>query len=359
LNYIIFKSFLKNKKESCTIKKARELSYKVLKFEKELADMFLRGYAVMEFREEFREWLKKSASTKSKKPILLRIDGSKTGYKYGKNIPELRKLYDYVKKCNISTHEIYILLASIGRKDFIVDLKIKAKQESVNDIAIDMLHNFIENVGDLKSELMKYKRLSLDGAWGNGNMLKKLKDLGITNTAIKSSGKNIVILPTGEKLSLKDLEEELKSSDFKQINSCHGLNDCEYTEIEVYFPEEELSVKVVLYRFKHKHFLMLLSLNLEWHAFQILQCYKSRWGIEVCFRTSKQVLELEKYSYHSVDITNIRNYLALKFMGYMLVNWYRVDNTRLSLTSLKKVRLELESLFYDMQPKTVQMLFLG
>ena len=59
LNYIIFKSFLKNKKESCTIKKARELSYKVLKFEKELADMILRGYAVMEFREEFREWLKK------------------------------------------------------------------------------------------------------------------------------------------------------------------------------------------------------------------------------------------------------------------------------------------------------------
>ena len=122
----------------------------------------------------------------------------------------------------------------------------------------------------------------------------------------------------------------------------------------------------------------------DWHSHQIVKTNKGRWSIETMFRTGKQRFDWEKMGYHIktviyypscgvVKILNdderedsqesafqrIKRFLALRFMGYMAVNWYRVDCTRRSVTSLKRVVDDWQAYFASLSPKVFQNLFAG
>lgn len=347
--------------------KILNLAYKALKKFSVKAVQLLRFYGRDAFKTEFKKWLTFSASLKSRKQINVRVDASKTGHKYGFLIPELKILYDYVSNSNIKTHEIYVLLVSIGNKDYIADFVLKKKDEKGgNRIAKSMIYNLYNSMDKLKPDFRKYVRISLDGAFGNGDMISWLNKHKLTNTAIKSGGKDYcryVLKDKEFRNTLKNLEQHLlKEGCFKEFNPCHHLSG-EYVDILVEI--NEVTLKAVLVRYKRKkknsyRSVLVLSHNLDWHSFQIIQTYKGRWQIEVMFRTSKQHLGLEKYSFHSEDnVDNIEMHLALRFICYMWLSWYRAEHTRPSKTSLKDVILRWRRYLNELPPKSFQQLFSG
>ena len=116
-------------------------------------------------------------------------------------------------------------------------------------------------------------------------------------------------------------------------------------------------------------YLLLLSPNLDWWPFQIVQCYKGRWQIEVMFRTSKQIFELENYSYHiivretdneqtikkkkEIKLQAIEWHIALSFIGYMWMNWYRKEYTRIGKTQLRDIRKSWIKYFNLLSSKSI------
>lgn len=366
LIYWIFRPFLKDN-QSKTIDRLKNLAYKVLKSFPIFAVKFLRVFGRSAFKDHFKRWLKYSASQKSKHPINARVDGTKTGRKYGFVIPELQYLYDYVTKSKMMTHEIYVLLISIGEKDYIVDFKLKKKNEKgTNKIAQQMIYNLYNSMTSMKPDFKRWVKISLDGAFGNGSMVEWFARHNLKNIALKSGGKdncNFVFNEIMHKKTLKGLENYLAENvSFCKFNPCHKLKG-EYVEIIAEI--NGIEVKVVLIRYEKKkkkgyRYLMLLSLNLDWYAYQIVKAYKGRWPIETMFRTTKQKFDLGVYNFHSEKTTeNIEMHLALRFIGYMWLNWYRVEHTRRKRTSLNDVVIRWKQYLNNMSPKAFQLLFSG
>lgn len=321
--------------------RVENLVYKALKLFPTLAFTLLRQFALNEFESDFSLWLKKSASSKSKHRIKVRIDGTFTGKKYANKMPFIKKLYDYVNACYIKTHTLYLLVVSIGKKDFIMDFElVKDKKKGNNKIAKSMLNRLISSLNDAP-KFLHYCRLSLDGAWGNGDMLLWLSEMGFKYAVVKSGGKDLVHY-NGENISLKNLERRLstETNDFTKFNPKHRLKG-DYISVTVDLVNTNLTIRIVLRRFYSQNngyrYLMLLSPCLSIYDYQIVQCYEGRWGVEDCIKANKQVTKIKEYSFHSNTDDNIEMFISLRFCLYMVLNWYRVEYCRYSKTSLYKV----------------------
>lgn len=364
----IFKMFecLLSNNETPKRRLVENLVYKALKLFPKLAFTLLRTFAVNEFNNDFDLWLKKSDSYKSKNKIKVRIDSTFTGRKYGTKIPSLKKLYDYVNNCYIKTHTLYILLLSIGNKDFIVDFELSKKdrkERGSNKVCKDMLSRLINTVTN-KDSFFHYCRLSLDGAWGNGDMLNWLSEKGFNYVSIKSGGKDLIVYKDGIIISLKDLERFLstKNEYYKQFNPKHNLEG-DYFSITVKLYNTGLPIRIVLRRFisnrKGYRYLMLVSPNTAIYDYQIAQSYEGRWGIEDCIKSNKQITKIQDYSYHSEKETNIEMFLSLRFCLYMILNWYRVEYCKPKCTSLYKLEERFKYYLNSIGYKEMWKLFSG
>ncbi len=358
---------LLDKKETPKKSRVENLAYKALKMFPKMAFVLIRLFSIRELKKDYEEWLKKSPSTKSKKKFKARIDGTKSGKKYAKKMPALKLLYDYVNHCKIKTHTIYLFVVSLGYKDYIVDFKlVKKDKDGWNKIAKVMINRFIRSIGK-KKQTLKYLRISLDGAWGNGNMLLYLYKKGFKYVAVKSGGKDLVEY-NGNSYTLKAFEKFLaKTFSFKEFTARYSLKG-EYCSCIVKLISCNISIRIVLRRFKSNskkepyRYLMLLSTNTninEVRDYQIAQIYEGRWGIEECIKCSKQVADITDYSYHSDKVTNIEMFLSLRFCLYMFLNWYRVENCRHSVTSLYKVAERFRLYFNSIGYNSIWKLFSG
>jgi hypothetical protein len=353
---------------SKTQARLKDLGYKVLKIFPIAGVQLLRYLGRTAFKVHFSQWLSMSHSHKSKNPITCRVDGTKSGRKYGFSIPELQLLFDHVTNSRFKTHDLYVTMISIGHKDFIVDFLIKKKDDKggVNRIVQRMIYNLCNSMGKHKAEFKKWVKIALDGAWGKGEILAWFTKHGFLNTVVKSGGVDLVKFQwkgTTCSMKLKKMEKFLiEQAHFKSFNACHHLEG-QYFELTGLLISAKVSVKIVLYRFQSKkgktRYLMLLSLRQDWYSYQILKAYKGRWPIEVMFRTCKQVLKIEKYSFHSEGTDNIEMFFALRFIGYMWLNWYRVAHTRPSITPLEKVVMRWRGYLNGLSPKAFQCLFSG
>jgi hypothetical protein len=364
LFWIMFKPLIRLK-DTKTSRRIQNLAYKALKRFKRLPLRLVKHFSINELKIDLEQWLKKSDSYKSKHRIVARVDATKNGKKYAEKMPELAKLYDYVNKCYIKTHEIYIFLITIGRKHYIVDFcfvrRKKKFNKGCNDIAFRMIIDLLNDLWKYRSEFIHYCRLSLDGAWGNGTMLSEIKGLGFQYNALKSNGKDLVEY-NGKVMRLKELEKLLSTEEgWKSFNPKHNLKG-DYKSLEVKHVNEELSIKVVIRRFKskkHYRYLMLLCTNEKLNDFQISQCYEGRWGIEESIKELKsdKICDLTRYSFHSQGITNIVMFIALRFTCYMILNWYQVKYCRPSKTSMWKVAKGFEEFFISIGYKQIWKLF--
>ena len=365
LLYTSFRPLLSLNKKTKKMKELQKQSYYSLNKYSNSTMHVLYSFGRKEFTGDFRNWLSETDSYKSKNRIAIRIDGTKSGKKYGKKIPELEVLWDYVNRCKIRTHEIYIFVVSIGKKDYIVDFILvkKAHRKGWNYLAIEMIERFLNALGSQSENFIEFGRLSLDGAWGNGEMMEYIESKGFRYNAVKSGGKDIIKF-FGLEMSLKNLEIYLSTFfNFKKFNPVHKLKG-EYCSGTVELKEKNIPIKIVLRRFpKSKggyRYLMILSTDLNVYDFQIAQCYCLRWGIEENIVECKQVIKITDYSYHSKEGPgNIEMFLALRFISYMFLNWYRVEHCRTSKTSIWKVADRFKEYFNDEGPKTVWKLFSG
>lgn len=358
-------NWLCNKGVTKKSQKLKTLAYRVMmKPLRQFGVRLLRDFALSEFRKDFELWLTKSDSCKSKKRVSLRIDTTKTGKKYGKNIPELEWLYDYVNKCHINTHELFIVLVSIGKKNYIVDFVLMKKSErnGWKILTKKSIKRLLRNLFSLRKDFIEYARVSLDGGFGNGDIIKFLSQKGFRYVAVKSGGVDKVEYQE-EELSLKGLENKLaQDRQFKDFNSKHRLKG-EYCEVTVRLVKVDILVKIVLERFRKKknqkyRYRMIISPNLNLNAYQIIQCYALRWGIEACIKECKDKVKVTDYSYHTKDTTeNIETFIALRFIGYMIVNWYRAEHCKPSKTSFWLVAKRFEVELSKMNPKAFWNLF--
>lgn len=377
LVYLILRVFLSENRIE-RLNKVQNLAYKALERSPWLGRKLIQAYGVFQFLIEFEKWLSRCASYKSENRIHCRMDRSSTGEHYGKKIPGLKRLHDYVKNCWKKTHHIEVLLLSIGDKDFIVDFvlikydknqKKKSKQEKEMQgysLVVKMLKKLLSGLGKHRQDFIKHARLSFDGWYGKEKMFEELFLLGLNRTVIKSGGVGKVVY---KKVTyrLNDLKTLLKGKrTFKTFKECHGLGSCEYLDEDIHFEKSGLKIRAVLIRYKgrkklkDRYLLLLTNCPREsWHAFQVVQCYKGRWSIEVMFRTCKQIHKLEKYSYHSKDTKNIELHFALCFIGYMWLNWYRIDCTRKRSTKLKDVKNHWSDYLNTMRLSSLKRLFSG
>lgn len=345
------------------LNKVKSLAYKVLS--KKLirfAYQLIEGFALSEFKKDFQYWQTLSDSSKSKKRIAIRLDHTKSGHKYSKRMPELRKLYDYVSGSYINCHEIAVLLVSIGKKDYVVDfVLIKESHEGgYNVICQKLIKRFLNNLGGLKKDFLHYARLSLDGAYGNGTMMDFIEEKGFRYAAVKSSGKDLVEYQ-GNSMKLKELEQALSQrNDFREFNPKHGLKG-DFVLSIVTMKRTGQEIKVLLRRFKAKkrkyRYLLILSLDKDIEHYQIAQCYQRRWKIEDCFKESKGIVDLMGYSYHSKSSRNIEMFITLRLICYMILNWYRVEHCRPSKTSMWKVAKRFKKEFNAIGQKDLWNLF--
>ena len=323
-----------------------------------------------------------SPSNQSKYKLHARIDSSKTGYHYGKQIPELRHLYDYVKRCYAKTHEIYVLLISIGKKDYIGGFHLvkKSGKQKTNVIAQNLLQSFEKILPkSLRPQWKSHVRISLDGAWGKGKMIEWLHGNQYHKIAIKSGGVDRVEMDGLEmrlievKKSLIDLSSE---SDWLSFHPCHNLDGITNQLEKWQLVSSGLFIWILTLRFHSSksgskpRYLTLLSLDIDrWYAYQVVQTYKGRWSIETMFRTCKQYCDLEKISFWDAKkekkrstneaIDRIELMLSLRFISYMVINWYRVAHTRWSRTGLQDVIHRWELYFDGLSAKAFQELFSG
>ena len=195
-----------------------------------------------------------------------------------------------------------------------------------NKTAQRMINRILKILGKNQGDFLHHCRLSLDGAWGNGEMLQFVEKKKFRYTAIKSGGKDLVIYGE-ETLSLKSLEKKLLTENaFRPFNEKHGLKG-EYSSCLVQVKKTEQKIRIVLRKFKSKkkiRTLMILSTNVniyECYDYQIAQCYAVRWGIEECIKECKQIVDLTKYSFHSEKTANIEMFLVLRLICYMTLNW--------------------------------------
>lgn len=367
LAFWMFFSFLSDKTSS-SWEKHRQYGYKVLQECPFTGRDFLCFISTNMFIEEFVEWLKQIPSRKSETPIDIIADFTKTGKKYGKDIPLLYNLYDYVHKCHIKTHQICPLIICVGEREFIVDYELwdPNNRKGVNQTVQEMLKRFLDllySYGDgyLRKEFLQYGRLVLDGSWGNGSMLAWAKEMGFNFVVIKSGGKDLVEFEwNGRRYvrSLKNLENFLKRNKYTKwldFNVSHELPG-KYTYIKVLLVEQNIMLKVLLIKLPHGY-LMLLSPNLELQSNRMFKTYKRRWAIEVVFRTSKQKCGLEKYSFHSEEPKNIELLIALRLLSSNMIHNFRIKHTKRKKTSLKEVIHNLEEEFAKLHPNAFQKLF--
>ena len=370
--YLIFKPLLTFPKRKA-LKRQQLYSYKLLDRIRFRGKALLLSVAFHEFLLDFETWLGKSDSYKSKHRLHVRIDRSDTGDHYGKNIPALQKVYDTSKGYSKRSHVIECLLVSLGKKDYVLDFNILCEDEKGYTSTFLMLHELLLRLGHHRDNFRRYCRLSLDGWYGKGKLFEYLQELGLTRSVLKSGGIDNVLYKNKE-YTLTGLKKHLMNKgEYRDFNPCHGFENCDYKECIVELMNKQIKLKAVLVRYHLKapfqsRYLLLLSPNLEWWAYQIVQCYKARWQIEVMFRTSKQVLELKKKSYHTKDANpepaklkkkqnKIETHLALNLIGYMIINWCRIECTRMSRTSLDDIKLSWMKLFEGYSPKALQCLF--
>lgn len=346
--------WLYNKEETRKYKYLNLLTYRALK---KVGVNLLRDFALAEFTKDFTLWLSKSDSQKSKTRLAFRIDITKSGKKYGKDIPGLEWLYDYVNECYIKTHEIFLVLVSFGNKNYIMDFVLMRKSNRIgwNNLAQKVINRLIKKIASLEADFKKYCRLSFDGGFGNGTMLQYLSEEHYQYAVVKSGGSDQVNYKN-EIINLKKLEEKLAlTGRFKVFNKKHNLEG-EYCSAKVELINHNIPVKVVLRRFKKKkskkyRYLLLISSNTNIYDYQIAQNYKLRWGIEECIKECKDMTGIMDYSYHTKgNAKNIESFLALRFIGYMIVNWYQVEHCRPSKTSFwraaEKIRAQLTQMSY-------------
>ena len=242
--------WLYNKEETKKYKHLNMLSYTAIK---KIGFNLLKDLALAELTKDIALWLTKSDSQKSKIRLALRIDTTKSVKKYGKNIPELEWLYDYVNKCFINTHELFIVLASCGKKNYIVDLVLMNKSNRIgwNNLAQSSIKELLKRIGSLEGEFKRYCRFSFDGGFGNGTMLKFLSEEGFHYPVVKSGGTEKVKYDN-ENISLKKLEDKLAlTGHFKEFNKKHNLEG-DYCSATVELVNHDILVRAVLRRFKKK-----------------------------------------------------------------------------------------------------------
>ncbi len=369
LIFWMFMPFLGMKTSPCW-ERHRQYGYKVLNSLPFKGRNLLSYVSVNMFIESFIEWLKKPASRKSENQIDIIADFSKTGNKYGKKMPLLYRLYDYVHNCHIKTHQICPLIICLGEQEFLIDFALwdPYNRKGNNQIVQEMIELFLSSLksykdGYLVNEFLKWARLTLDGGWGNGRMINWAKKIGFKFFIVKSGGKDLVEFKwNGRKYvrTLKGLERFLarnKHTRWQSFNKAYDLPGM-YTYITVRLVSQNIDIKVLLLRFAHGY-LMLLTSNVDLQANRIFKTYKRRWPIEVLFRTCKQKCGLERYHFHSEGHANIELFFSLRLLLCTMIHNYRVKHTKRSKTSLKDVIVRLEKEFDAMHPNTFQKLFTG
>lgn len=370
------KPFLNNEtKKTAFIKKLQHTTYKSLSIKAFKGREVLQSYAVKKIEDKLRERQDRSASHKSINKIIAIGDDTKSGRIYGKNVSGAKFLYDYVKDSRYFTIQVYVLLISIGKHHFIADFVFKDEDKNGCKTIFNMLQAFIKRLDpELRESFKKEVICALDGFYGK---LKAIEDYVISQTplVVKSGGNQKVIVPkdvktsseatenkssemelfdnyTSETISLTELKKWLiKNNDFKKINPCHKL-DADYTEIVLQTKTKLLKLKFVLYRFKKKsspgyRYILLITNQLDWHAFRVLQAYKGRWSVETMFRTVKQKLSFKQHSFHFKNMNGSPNkdralrsfemFFSMRFILYMVLNQYRVEHTKINTTQLKTV----------------------
>jgi len=353
--------WLYNKEETKKYKRLKILVYRPLK---RISVKLLVDFALSEFKEDFSLWLNKSDSQKSKISVAMRIDTTKSGKKYGKDIPGLEWLYDYVNRCYIKTHEIFLVLISIGKKNYIVDFVLlkKSRRHGWNNLAQKSINKLLKRLGCLEGGFKRYCRLSFDGGFGNGTMMKYLLEQGFQYSVVKSGGKELVQY-NDKVFTFKRLEEYLAlTGNFEEFNKKHDLNGM-YCAATIKLINHDILVRAVLRRFKKKkgkkyRYLLIISSRTDIYDFQIAKCYELRWGIEECIKECKDRVGITSYSYHTKGSSkNIENFLALRFIGYMIVNWYRVEHCRPSRTSFWRTADRIERELSNMSYKALWDMF--
>jgi len=347
------------------MKQLQYMSYYVMPDIRSDGRELLQRFSRKRFEEDFRIWLSKHPSHRSKNLLLARVDDSKCGRKYGLKIPEVQYLYDYVKNTKYPTHQLYVLMISLGNMDYIVDFIFEHKDKCGTKIAYQMIDAFIKRlIPDLRLAFKDNVRIALDGAYGNLYSLEELIEEDYS-FVVKSGGKQKIILPDGQRMSLKSAETwMIDNLDFKPLGKCHKM-DCEYASVIVMIEQSRHPIRLCLYRFKKKRkkgfrYLLLLTNRFDWYAFRILKTYKGRWPIETMFRTTKQKFRLKNYSYHHRTGTrNIKMHFGLCFILYMTINRYRQLYTRRSQTKLQDVILRFVNGLKELSEKSLLILFSG
>jgi len=370
----------------------KNLAYKVMSNLEIDSSTLLLEFVKSDFIKDFTVWLSKSNAHHSKTLIGGRIDQTKLGEHFGKNIPELQYLYDYVEKRKYNTHVISILMINIGKKEYIVGYHLSKKDniDGINKIAQDLISNFRKSLPEeLHAAFNHHVRFSLDGAWGTGSMLKWFLDSRIKHVTIKSGGKDLIWVNDFElPISLKDYESFLVNDlntnrGWREFNSCHKLKNVVFYIAPAYLADNNVEIQLLLLKFipendtKNCRYLMLITLPQDnWHPFQIFKNYQGRWSVETMNRTGKQTFDWDEYQFHykepnnSLDILIKKNisdkafhriemYLVLRFMSYMSLNWYRVAHTRRAKTSLAGVVTRWKDYFDSLPKQAIRKLFSG
>ena len=370
LIYYMLRPFLSKAKQK-KLKKNRLMSYYIMSNIRSYGQYTLFKFSKTLFEKDFKEWLSKDPSNRSRNLLIAKVDDTKSGRKYGFRIPELQYLYDYVKKSKYKTHQIFVLMISLGNYDYIIDFAYKKKEHSDGyKLAIDMLCNFVKKLSpDLKEDFIANLRVTLDGSYGKLKIVNELANCGYDiNYVIKSGGQQMCKLPDGKKMKLKQCEVWMKENlKFKDFNEIHGFKGsyCETCAQLVNRNGDNIRVKLLLCRFKSKRrakyrYILLLTNCLDWYAFRILKSYKGRWSIEVMFRSCKQSFGLKKYSFHHKHGSkNIEMHFGLTFIRYMIISHYRFRHCRPSKTSIDDIINRFEFDLNTFSVNKLQELFAG
>lgn len=374
-------------------KRIKNLGTKALNNLLSLNNSWLMDFTLKEFIPDFRDWLSHRESHYSKHPLKLCIDATKLGEHYGKAMPGLKKLYDYVQKRNINTHQLFVLQISLGKKEYIpCFILVDPKKGCGNYEAMTkMIEKWVNRLpADLKNDFYYLCKIALDGAWGHAKVFEYFEQTPFRRIAIKSGGTSNIVVKNKFILSLVEYKKlligslELGNLQWTTPKKCHNLPGVQYYTQVVTFHKNNVPVRLVLVKYqkqsqdKPRYLLLLANVQPEWHAYRVIQTYHLRWPIETMFRTKKQKLDLTKYQFHAklnwkrddnlistpkqkLDeaFTRLEGFIALRLIAYMAINWYRCENTRFKKTPLKQVIERWKIHFESMNNDCFQKLFSG